>query len=801
MLSNLFKTTIRNFIKNKFYNTINVIGLTVGIACSIIIFMIVDFETSFDTYHKNSDNIYRIVTRSVLYGEEGYNSGVPALLPQTMKEEYSEFNAVAIVSENYGSAIVNFKNKKDKLQKFKEGDGTFAFVNSDYFRIFDFTWTEGESETAFANPYTAVLSESLARKYFADENPVGKIINFDYKYDLTVTGVIKDLPRNTDLNAELLININGLNPTMIYDNWYSVSTAVQCFVLLNENAIPKIVEQKFPDFIKKYTPNDIKDGKSKEFLLQKLSDMHYDNHYQNFGNRIITLNTIYALSIIGIFLILTACINFVNLSTAVAVGRSKEIGIRKVLGSSKGKIVLQYLMETFLITFLSLLISIVITEIALPRFSYFTGFEISSTSLTLLQYSSLYIGLLFTVTLLAGFYPSMVLSNYRPVSAIKSKFASGVGSKYSLRNVLVVFQFVISQFLIVTTIIISSQMNYFINADVGVGKDSIIEMEMPSNDQIKLQRFKNELTSVPNIVNVSYSNTGSIGEDTWSGNYTIKEGENINEGHAQIKFIDEEFLDTYKIKLLAGTNIVKGDSSNKYLVNETFADNAGYKDASELIGRYIKMWGVEAPVVGIIKDFNTSSLHNEIPSLVLTPRSDRYYMAAVKLNTASINETIGEIEKIYTDVFPESIMEYDFLDDIVRNFYENEIHTARIMNLFSFIAILIGCIGLFGLSSFASLKRTKEIGIRKVLGAGIIDIIKILNTDFIKLVFIGFVIASPIAFIIMNKWLQDFAFKIEISPVYFLIGVAITLFVALFTISFQSIKAALINPAETLKYE
>lgn len=651
MLSNLIKTTLRNFSKNKLYNSINVIGLTVGIACSIIIFMIVRFETSFDTHHKNADRIYRVVTKVVQFGEKGFGSGVSSLMPETLKSDFPEFEYVTVVDENYGSAIINFKDVNGEQQKFKEKYGDFAFVANDYFQMFDYNWIEGDKQTALSKPFTAVVSKSLAEKYFGNENPIGKTINLDYNLDLTIVGLISDPPQSTDLTPKLFISILELDQPIIYKNWYSVSGAVQCFVMLKENILPETVEKKFPAFVDKYLPKEKEEGTEREFFLQKLTDVHFDNRFTNFAGTIISLNTIYALSIIGVFLLLTACINFINLSTAVAVNRSREVGIRKVLGSSRSKIILQYLTETFFITFISLLLSIVITEIALPRFSYFTGFEINTTAFSILEFSALYFILLFSVTLLAGFYPSFILSKYNPVNALKNKFTNPSQGKYSLRNVLVVFQFVISQFLIISTIIISSQMDYFMNADIGLKKDAVIELELPVQDKVKFERFKNELKQLPDIANVSFSNTGSISENTWNGGYELKDAEEIKKGNSQIKFIDENFVDTYGVKLIAGSGIFESDSANKYLVNESFLKEAGYNNAESIIGKYINMWGMEAPIVGVVKDFNTTSLHDEINPVVMIPRYTRYYMAAIKLNTNGLSETINKVEKIYADVF------------------------------------------------------------------------------------------------------------------------------------------------------
>ena len=801
MFNNLIKTTLRNFSKNKLYNSINVIGLTVGIACSIIIFMIVRFETSFDTHHKNADRIYRVVTRSVQFGNENFIAGVSALLPETLKSDFAEFEAVSVVNQNYGSAIINFKDSKEEQKKFKEKYGSFAFVFNDYFKMFEYDWIEGDKNTVFEKPFTVVITKSYAEKYFGNESPIGKVINFDYKSDFTIVGLVNDPLQNTDLTPKLFINSLEIGMPLIHKHWYSVSSAVQCFVMLKENVSPKFIESKFPAIIEKYMPEDLEEGNKKEYILQKLNDVHFDKRFANFDNEPMALSAIYALSIIGIILLLTACINFINLSTAVAVNRSREVGIRKVLGSSRLKIIIQHLSETLFITFLSLVLSIVVTEIALPRFGYFTGIEIYTSSFSILEFGLFYFALLFGVTLLAGFYPSFILSKYNPVDALKSKFTNPSQGKYSMRNILVISQFVISQFLIISTIIISSQMDYFMNADIGLKKDAVIEFEIPIQDKVKFERFKNKIKQLSDIANVSFSNTGSINSNTWGGGYELKDSEEIKKGNTQIKFIDENFIDTYGVKLIAGSGIAEGDSANKYLVNESFMREAGYKNAESIVGKYIDMWGMEAPITGVVKDFNTTSLHNEINPVVMVPHYTRYQMAAIKLNTKSLSETINKIENVYAEVFPEYILEYDFLDDSIKNMYETEIHTSRIMNLFSVIAIIIGCIGLFGLSSFSSLKRTKEIGIRKVLGAGIFDIIKILNLDFVKFVVVGFLIASPIAYFLMKKWLEDLAYKIEITPYYFIIGIVITLFVALMTISFQSIKAALINPAQTLKYE
>lgn len=803
MLHNYLKIAFRNLIKNRSHTLINVGGLTLGVICATIIFLVIQYDLSFDTWHEDSDRIHRVVRFENEFGNSEHHDGGPYPLAEAIRNDVSGIESVTIIDNNTSNTLsVSYQDEYGNRTRFKEEFA--AFVSSEYFEIFTYEWISGNPAEALKAPNTAVLTESLANKIFGTSNVIGKEISIaeDVGFDLLITGLVRDLPETSDFPFNMLISQQSkdLEGTLRgNDRWGSNSSAWQTYVKLAEGISIENVNSQFDPLIEKY--QDEERAKILDFSLQPLLDIHFNALYGTYEGRVAEKRTLIALGIVGLFLLITACINFVNLNTAIAVSRSKEVGLRKTLGGTKIQLMLHFLGETAFIVFISIVLGVGITEIVLNGIEPLLGFapvlDLSTNGPLVLFLLSLFIG----ITLLAGWYPAQYLSSFNPIEAIRNKMNSNYGQGLTLRRTLTILQLSITQILIITTIVIASQINFFQNNDLGLVKDAVIEVDITPISKSTLETFKNSLLSESSISNVSFSNTGTASSNVWGGNYVLFDDTLRKENDVQGKYVDDRFLDTYGLDLLAGDPLILTDTVTAYLANETFAKQTGYgNDYEGLIGKPVIFWGREAPIVGVVKDFNTQSLHQQVTPVLMASQFN-YYVAAIKINMQQSTEAIAAIETAFGDAFPDYIFEYAFLDDKIDQMYEEEQRTARIMNAFTLIAILIGSLGLFGLVSYMATTRTKEIGVRKVLGASIYDILSIFGKELAILTGISFIIASPVSYFLMQKWLEDFAYKIELGIGIFLMALAGTLIIASLTVGFKSISAALANPIDSLKSE
>jgi ABC-type antimicrobial peptide transport system permease subunit len=505
--------------------------------------------------------------------------------------------------------------------------------------------------------------------------------------------------------------------------------------------------------------------------------------------------------LIGAALLLAACINFVNLNTALALRRAKEVGVRKVLGSTQSRLVAQFVGETALLSLTAIFLSLAVAEIASGQLTFILGYQLKLNLFGDATIAFYLTALFVTVTLAAGFYPAVYLSRFSPINALRQKNATRYREGLPLRRGLAVVQFAITQALILSTVIIGSQMHYLRKADMGFNKEAIVEVSLPQRDDDKLTRLKTLLLQHPAVTRVSFSNTGAASGNSWSGNYKLTVGSEVKEANAQVKFVDEDFLETYELQLLAGADHARTDSVWQYLVNEAFVAEAGFAGKeNELLGKPVEIWGRKGHVNGIVKNFNTKSLHNEMTPVMMLVQN-RYFQAGIKIDMRQVKEALAAIEAAWSAVYPENVFDYGFLDESIAKFYEDEEKTAALINTFTVIAIVIGCMGLLGLVSYMATQRTKEIGIRKVLGATVTNVTALLSKDFVKLVLLANVIAWPVAWWAMNKWLQNFAYRIDVGWWVFALAGGLALLIALLTVSTQAIRAALANPVEALRYE
>lgn len=806
MLKNYLQIASRNLVKNRSHTLINIGGLTLGIVCALVIFLVIRFEYSFDTHHKDSDRIYRIVRETIRTGDAGYDPGVPYPLPEAVRNDFPEIKDLTIVDSNYETPVLSVEETDGSTRKIKEE--YTAFVQTDYFNLFTYDWLAGTREVALERPNTAVISQSLAQKLFENENPVGRnlTLHTSNKYDLEITGIIQDPPLQTDMPFVLMASFESLDREgnrrayEIVDEWGSVSTSVQCYLKLPEGASPEMIESRLDTMMNKYRDNNVA-GIVDHLLLQPLNKLHSDTRFETYSGRTVSEASLMALALVGFFLLIAACINFINLNTATAVKRSREVGVRKALGGTRLQLALHFLGETALITFFSLIMAAGLTEITLhymrPVLGYVLEFNLLADHGILL-----FLGLLLVViTFFAGLYPALYLSGFNAIEAIRNRITASYGKGLILRRGLVIFQFAISIALIICTVVISMQMNYFRTVDMGFVREAVVEIPIPVWDKTRLETFRNRLDQETAINNFSYSNTGTAHGNVWGGNYKLRDDSELKEGNGQVKYVDTNFLDTYGIELLAGHNIIESDTVNQYMVNETLARKVGYGERyEELIGKTIEIWGKPAPIVGIVKDFHTGSLHSDLSPVLISARS-QYVLAGIKIDVQRTQEALTRIEQSFEAAFPDYIFEYTFLDNRIADFYKQEQRTAQLMNTFTIIAILIGCLGLLGLVSYMTTTRTKEIGVRKVLGATIPDILKLFIKEFLALIIIAFMIAAPAAWFFMRQWLADFSYQIDLGLEIFGIALLGIVGIALATVAYKSVRAAYANPVESLRSE
>ena len=804
MFRNYFKTAFRNLIRNKNYTSINIAGLAIGIAVCMMIFIIIQFHSGFDDFHTKKDRTYRVLTeyhhadsKTVFNGK-----GVPFGFPQALKSAFYQIEQIAPILNDENTQVTVLNNNNETVKKFKEDKGLF-FTTPSLFSIFNYPLLAG-SYQSLNDPNNVLLSKETAEKYFGDwKTATGKTIKINNTYVVKVTGILATIPANTQLQIKAAISY-GTGYTKRFatsTDFDGTSGDFGCFILLPPNVSSTALNNQLKAYSKKVKSagnNDVQ-------IIQPLHNIHYDTEAGDFSNKTISYNLINILWLIAAFILLIACVNFINLSTAQAVNRAKEVGVRKVLGSSKWQLQLQFIAETFLIVLTSILLALIITWLALPAVN-----KILELPLKIGFANASSIGLFLTVicvvvTLLAGFYPSIVLSSFNPINALKSKLAAKSNKGISLRRGLVVFQFIIAQTLIIGTLIIVKQMNFFSNQTIGFDKDAIVNIPLPTDSvsNTKLNYIKQQLKNVNGILSVSFNSNTPIEDnnDNWgmfNFNHTLKQVD----FYSITKSADNEYVTTFKLPLVAGRNIEASDTMKDFLVNEMLLKNLGIANPQDALNKEIKFSDrYKGNIVGVLKDFNTRSFRDGLAPVIISTFKPNYDEASVKLSTKNVKPVMASIEKIWNATYPDFVFEYKFLDKKIAGFYKQENQLAYLYKIFAAIAIFLSCLGLYGLASFMAVQRIKEVGIRKVLGATAYNIVYLFSKEFVLLITIAFAIATPLAWYFMNKWLQNFAFKIELSWWIFLIGGITSIVIALASVSFQAIKAAIANPVKSLRTE
>jgi ABC-type antimicrobial peptide transport system permease subunit len=820
MLKNYFKTAFRSLVRNRNYTIINIAGLAVGIAVCMTIFIIIQFQSSFDNFHSKKDRAYRVLTEyhHADAAAISYGKGVPFPMPAGLKTAFPQLEQVAPVYASHNDELQVLDANGTPVKNFKEQNGVF-YTEPSFFQIFDFPLLAG-SYASLKDPNNVLLTKEIAETYFGDwRSAMGKTIKLTGSYrigaalfqfppiGLKVSGILATIPANTDFQLKLVvaygtdftgdIEYGFKNP-----DWNQSGPDFGCYVLLPPGLSADNFSQQLNAYSRKVQNPENKDS----YIIQPLRAVHYDTEVGNYSNKTISHQLLNVLWLIAAFILLIACVNFVNLSTAQAVNRAKEVGVRKVLGSNKSQLRFQFLVETFLIVLGAVVLAAVITIIALPSVKQLLEL---SLSINIFNNPAIILFLLtvtIVVTALAGFYPSIILSRFNPVNALKSKLTANISKGISLRRGLVVFQFIIAQALIIGTLIIVKQTNYFMNQPLGFDKDAIVNVPFrPNNTGNKLADYlRQQLMAVNGVQAVSLSSNTPVeeGNDMWT---TFKFDHSIKEADFQaiVKFADSGYVPTYKLSLVAGRNLQASDMTREFLVNESFAKSLGFKKPEDILGKEISMLEdrIKCPVVGVLKDFNDRSLRHDLAPLLVTTNITMYRQVTIKLATRDMASTMASVKKIWAQAFPDYVYEYKFLDDKIESFYKQETQLSQLYKVFAAIAIFLSCLGLYGLASFMAVQRIKEVGIRKVLGASAGNIVYLFSREFIILIGIALAVAIPLAWYYMNQWLQDYAYRVNIPWWVFAASGLLAIVIALVTISFQAIRAAMTSPVKSLRTE
>ncbi|MDE3182367.1 MAG: ABC transporter permease [Bacteroidota bacterium] len=817
MLKSYFKIAWRNLMKNKVFSFINIFGLCAGLVCCMLISLYILNEMSYDKYQKNADDIYQVGTTFIMQGQENKTPNTPAPLVAAMQQEFPEVEQTTRLMGMFAEdkTLLQYHEKNGDTKSFYETKGYLA--DSTFFRMFTYHFVEGNPETALNEPRTVVISEDIAHKIFGNEPALNKIIHISSSTngdnDFLITGVFRKINKPSHIQANFFVSMNGGDiEAYIRNNGnnFANNNMFYSYIRLRHGSDPAKTAAKFPAFIEKYESKDLKDaGFTKKQFLINLKDIHLHSGMNNDVTPSGSLTYLYILGSIALFTLLIACINFMNLSTARSSKRSAEVGIRKVLGAEKKSLVWQFLGESLLMSILAFVCAYIITVALLPAFNSISGKDLS---LSFTNNPGVIGGffLLSVITgLIAGSYPAFYLSSFKPVKVLKGKFANSLAA-VSLRKGLVVFQFIISVILILASVVISKQMNYLRSANLGFDKQRQIVIPLRSgNAKNMYTSFKSEISKLSQVesVGASYYNPGIFNP---SDNGFYKDGQTMTDSkRTRTNTVDYDYLKTLGIKPVAGRLFspdFPSDTSNRIILNQTAIKEIGFASPADAVGKnvYFEYRGKKLTyeIIGVVKDFHFEDLHLPITPYGYGLSSDqKFNYMVVHAKPGDVAPLLKTLNTTWHNLNPNEPFEYSFLDKDFQKNYDAENKLSAIVGYFTIIAILISCLGLFGLATFSAEQRIKEIGVRKVLGASVTSIVTLLSKDFIKLVGISIVIASPIAWYVMNKWLQEFAYRIHISWMVFAITTIIALLIALVTISFQAIKAAIANPVESLRSE
>ncbi len=787
MFKNYFTSAFRSMRRNLSFTFLNIAGLSLSVASCLAIFLIVKNELGYDSFSKKADRTYRVTLNAL-----DYNSNISMAIVPKLRNDFPELENITQVFFENESVVKVGQNKYEQKN--------IALADSQFVKVFDFQWISGNPETALSEPNSAVLTETIAHKYFGNKPAMGQTFSIANEYTVKVTGVIKDPPANTSLPFQFLVSLSSVKYNEgMFRIFYAIPGGSYAYIVIPEHYSIHQLEKKIPAFISKNWGKEI--AAEAHLPMQPLKDIHFDQRYINNIVTPVSKDTYLGIAAIGGFIIIMACINFINLSTAQSVKRSKEVGVRKVLGAGKPQLVQQFLGETTILVLISVVLGLVLTAFAFPEISRWLDIKIDLKQLTDPGVLGLMAGTVILIILLAGLYPAFVLSAFNPVDSLKRKTSMSFRG-INLRKGLVLVQFVISQILIVGTLVVAHQMKFFQDEDLGFNKEAVVNFQIP--DQSKKDVLRQQLQSEPGLTDISLSSGAPVYFSNATSFSCIQRGI-TKDDVTEVKFVDDHYMDMFGLKMLAGEKVSRKhekDSTNKIVINETMMHKLGIQNPADAIGQYINLGGEDhSYIIGVVQDFQSESKHKKRRSCALLYRPDNFYMASVRIKPGAIHQTLQHIDKTWSALFPNNVFSYEFIDEHIASWYLQEAKVYTAFKLFSSLAIIIGCLGLYGLVAFAAVQRTKEVGIRKVLGASLFDITGLFAKEFIALIFLAFVIAIPVGYYFMHSWLENFAYHIDIGKSIFLIAVGISLMIAAITISFQAVKAALANPVVSLRSE
>lgn len=793
MIKNYFKIALRNLWKHKVFSFINITGLSIGITACFFIFMYVGFELSYDNFHSKANRIYRLVT-DIKTPTEAINAGITAWpFAPNIKNDFPEVESFVRISG--GSFLVRKGNVKFQEEK-------SVFADSTFFKVFDFKLLKGDPKTALSAPASIVFTETTAKKYFGNANPIGQtvLITGD-AVPAIVTGLMKDMPENSQIKADMLISMSSLTQKFNkgLDNQWGNFGATS-YLLLKPGIDPKKLEAKFPGFIENHNGKERKASQMfYTFFLEPLQSVYL--YSKRGGQDSGSITNVYIFGIVAIFILLIACINFVNLTTARSVERAKEVGIRKVVGAEKSQLASQFIGESVVLCLIAFVLTIIFSVLLLPLFNQLAGKTISAGVFSNWYYVFILLITSVAIGLIAGIYPALVLSSFKPVLVLKGRFSSG-NKGNALRKALVISQFSISIALIIGTIIVYTQMDFMQNRDLGFSKDQMLIID--TNGDPAADAFKQAISVLPGVK--STANSSSVPGGGNNGAYSEIENKkgDLQIANLDLYFVDYDYINQFKIKMVAGRAFSREfgtDTAQAMLLNEAAVKMFGYSSPQQAVGRRFKQWGREGKIVGVMKDFHFRSLQEVIKPLSMRIELKQLGLISVKVSPQNLTGTIAAIESKWKTLIPTRPFNYYFLDEFFDRQYRSEQRFGKLFFNFAVLAILISCLGLLGLASYSTLQRTREIGIRKVLGATVPGIVNMLSKDFLILVVISFFIAAPVSWFFMHKWLQDFAYRTNISWWIFVLSGILAVLIALATISFQAVRAAMSNPVKSLRSE
>jgi len=807
MLLNYFKVAIRSLLKNKFYSLINVIGLAIGVACCLLIMIFVLDEISYDRYNVKAERIYRMGFTGMLGGNEFTGAQVGPPVKNALINDFPEVEDVTRFRQR-GSFMVRYQT-----ETFKEED--IVFVDGNVFETFSFNLIQGNAATALMEPNSMVITPTIAKKYWGDDDPLGKQVILDNKTEYKITGVMQEIPRNTHFNFDIFLSMESLEESRS-DQWMSFN--YQTYIVLREESSPEELEGKFKGMIETYIGPQIEEylnmtldeleeqGTKLGFFVDPMLDIHLHSKIQGELAPPSDILYVYIFSAIGIFILLIACINFMNLSTARSANRAKEVGIRKVMGSLKRQLVRQFIIESIIVSLTAFFLAVIISLIAMPQFNDLSGKQLVIPFTSPLFFPTI-IAAAIIVGFLAGSYPAFYLSAFEPAAILKGSLKIGVKSGW-LRSSLVVFQFGTSIILIVGTLIIYNQLNYVQNKKLGFNKEQVLILQDAYALGDQLNSFKEEVKTDPDVINASISGFIPVSNSNRSSTAYFPNGKIDMENTQIIQRwrIDHDYIQTMGMEIILGRNFSKDfpSDSSAILINETAAALFGFgEDAiNQKLSQFTEDPNVtdDYRVVGVVNDFHFESLRENIGPMVMHLRSSRGLMS-VRINTKNITALVNRIENKWKSLANGQPFSYSFMDDRFDDTYKDEQRIGKIAIVFSSLAIFIACLGLFGLAAFTAEQRTKEIGVRKVMGASVTGIVMLLSKEFGKLIVIAFVIATPLSWYLMDNWLSGFHYRITINPILFLIAGGAAFSIAWLTMGYQSLKASIANPIKSLRDE